>query len=42
MYRYVWWMHKRKLFDAYKLPENWMKFIDWQWVKLDDADEVAS
>lgn len=42
MYRYVWWMHKRKLFDAYRLPENWMKFIDWQWVKLDDADEVAS
>lgn len=40
-YRYVKWMSKKGMFDESKLPENWMKYLAWDWPRMDELDEGA-
>lgn len=41
IYRFVKWLVKKGKFDERKLPVDWMKYVSWDWPKMDELDEGA-
>lgn len=41
LFRYFSWLNKKGKFDISQFGDDWMKYIDWSWRKIDDLDQVA-